>query len=187
MAILQATSVTGTITATSFSGSGSSLTSLSTSQISTGSVTRAALPSGTVINTTHYADSTRISTPSQANYDAFSWTVNKQIASSRFHVMGVVPCFGETNAGNYFCITANGTRHFTGIIDKTDYVGYQVVIVNTYIDSGVNATGNMTFSWGWSSNDGSANRPTNIINQNNNEDGRNRQQGSQFIVWEIAA
>ena len=187
MAQLQATSVTGTITATSFSGSGSSLTSLSVNQITTGSVTRASLPSGTVINTTHYADSNRIVTPSQANYDAFSWTVNKQIASSVFHVMGVVPCFGQTNSGNYFNIVANGTRWFTGIIDQTEYGGYHVVIINTYINSGVNTTGNMTFSWGWSTNDGSANRPTNIINQNNNEDGRNRQQGSQFIVWEIAA
>jgi len=187
MATLQATTVAGTMAATSFSGSGSSLTTLPTGQITTGSVARSTLPTGTVIDTTHFANSTRISTPSQANYDAFSWTVNKKIASSVLHVMGVVPCFGQTNSGNYFCITANGTRHFTGNIDQTEYGGYHVVIVNTYISSGVNTTGNITVAFGWSVNNGTPNRPTNIINQNNSDDGRNRKQGSQFIVWEIAA
>jgi hypothetical protein len=185
MATLQATSVTGTIVSTGFSGSGASLTSLSSSQISTGSVNKSALPTGTVINATTYSNSSRISTPSQANYDAFSWTVNKINSSSKLHIVGIVPCFGQTNSGNYFCMTVNGTRYFTGIIDHTEYSGYHIVSVNQYI-TGESATGNITIAFGWSTNDGSANRPTNIINQNNNEDGRNRQQGSQFIVWEIA-
>lgn len=185
MATLQATSVAGTIVSTGFSGSGASLTSLSVTQITTGSVTKAALSSGTVINATTYSNSTRISTPSAANYDAYSWTVNKVNSGSKLHIVGIVPCFGQTNSGNFFCITAAGTRYFTGIIDHTEYGGYHIVSVNQYI-TGIGSTGNITVAFGWSANDGSSNRPTNIINQNNNEDGRNRQQGSQFIVWEIA-
>jgi hypothetical protein len=185
MATLQATSITGTMTATSFSGSGSSLNTLSTSQITTGAVTKSALPTGSVINATTYSNSTRISTPSQANYDAFSWTVNKVNSGSKLHIVGIVPCFGQTNSGNYFCMTVAGTRFFTGIIDHTEYGGYHIVSVNQYI-TGVSTTGNITVAFGWSTNDGGSNRPTNTINQNNNEDGRNRQQGSQFIVWEIA-
>jgi hypothetical protein len=185
MAQLQNTTVNGTLSATTFSGPGGSLTNIPASAFTSGQLSKTLAPSGTVVKFTEYVNNTRIVAPSSSDYTAFSFSVTKDYASTKWVIKGHIPGHGNDNDGNYMFIGIDGSRDFTGIGDMTaNSQGHGIVFLQTR--TGISA-GSHTITFGWQPIDGSANRPTNIINQNNSDDGRNRQQGSVFHIWEIQA
>lgn len=185
MALLQNTNVQGTLTATTFSGNGSSITGLAASGFTAGQLGKTLAPSGTVVKFTEFVNNTRVVASSSSNSTLFTFSVTKDYASTKWVIKGHIPGHGNDNDGNYYFIGIDGVRDFTGIGDMTaNSQGHGIVFLQTR--TGISA-GSRSITFGWQPNDGTANRPSNVYNQNNSDDGRNRQQGSVFHIWEIQA
>lgn len=187
MAILQNSSVSGAVSATTLSGPGGSLTGWNSSVISS-QLPYTVATSGTVINRTDYTNSTRITMPSQASYTIYSFTINKLSASSSLWIKGIVPGSGEdassTNSGLGFFIGIDGVNDYTGIAaDNLDSQGCGIFL--SQLRTGI-AAGTRTITFGWSTADGQAIRPIYSVNQSTPSDARNRQNGTVITVWELA-
>jgi hypothetical protein len=183
MAQLQATTA-GTVSATTFSGSGASLTALSASNVS-GTWNGARLWSGCVVRTHVFTNSTRTAPGASADATLYSWSITKQFSSSESNLVvhGLVPTRGDPNGGEYHYFSVNGSRRYTGINDNTfgaEVGGYDIMQIWTGISSGT-----VNFAQGWHPNDGTAQLPFSIANTNNSDDGRNRQLGSVFVIYEV--
>jgi hypothetical protein len=184
MAQLQNTTVNGTLTATTFSGNGGSVTGLAASSFSSGQLPRSVAPSGSVIKLTTYVNDTRIAPGAQSNYTMYSFNITKESSTSALIIKGTIPAHSNPNDGNYFFVDCAGSRDFTGIADNTsNSQGSGVFVLQRR--TGV-AAGTVTIAFGWQPLDGSANLPANAFHSNTSDDGRNRQQGSTWFVWEVA-
>ena len=190
MAQLQATTVTGTITSTGFSGSGASLTTISPSQFTTGNFPSAYLPAGAVVNITHFSNSTRTVTSSAATYKPFSFTVNKLLSSSILVIEGVVQWYGNGDSAMCAGIAINNTFDYTGLHYRTSNNGgygnanHGLCYINQ-ARTGI-TSGSKTIEFGWNSSNGTAYRLWSVLNPNATDDVRNQQTGTQIHVWEIA-
>ena len=185
MALLQNTNVQGTLTATTFSGNGSSVTGLAASAFSSGQLPRSLATSGTTIKLTTYENSTRIAPGAQSNYTLYSFNITKESSTSALIIKGTVPAHNNPNDGNYFFVDCAGVRDFTGCADNTAITqGNGIFVLQRR--TGV-AAGSVTIGFGWQPIDGTANLPANAFHSNTSDDGRNRQQGSTWFVWEVQA
>ena len=191
MAQLQATTVTGTITSTGFSGSGASLTSISPSQFTTGSFPSGFMPAGSVVNITHFSNNTRTVTSSAATYKPFSFTVSKLLSSSILVIEGVIQWYGNGDTpASAAGIAVDNSWSYSGLQYNTNMNGaygtanHGCVHINQ-ARSGL-ASGTRTIEFGWNSANGSAIRLFQVLNPNSTDDSRNQQNGIQLHVWEIA-
>jgi len=183
MAQLQATTA-GTVSATAFSGSGASLTALSANNVS-GTWNGARLWTGCIVRTHVYTNSTRIAPGSSSNFTLYSWSITKQFSSSESNLVinGLVPTRGDPNGGEFHFFEVNGSRRYTGINDNTNVAeagGYDIMQIWTGIGSGT-----VNFAQGWAPIDGTSNLPFTVANTNSSDDGRNRQYGSVFVIYEV--
>lgn len=177
----------GTVSATTFSGSGASLTGLNASNFSAGSaITRANVWSKGIVFYTNYTNDTRNDTPSSSDYTLYSFTFTKQLASTTILVDGLAPSHTQVNGGNYWFIGMDGSRVYDGIIDVT--IGSScpggVSFYRTF--TGL-AAGSHTVTIGWAPNEGSSNDPPGVINPNSSDNAAGQQSGSQFHIWEMQA
>jgi hypothetical protein len=139
---------------------------------------------GGILYQSSYANAIKLTTSASPNATVDSFTFTKSSSTSRIIVQGAVSCRGNTNDGNYYFLDINGTRNYTGWGESpySEYNGLYCTQVWTTLSAG-----NYTASWGWSSVTGTSERPFDIMNINNGEDGRNRQNGSEWYVWEVDA
>jgi hypothetical protein len=185
MAQLQASNV-GTISATTLSGSGASLTSLNAGNI-TGSWSGSRLWSGCIVNYGVYTNSTRIRLEGETttDYTLFSWNFTKAFDSSTSDLIieGLIPTNTDYNGSDSWFLNVNGTRRYQQTLDLTYLAqagGMQVLQTWTGVSAGT-----VSISVGWASQNGSNHMPANVYNPNSSDDGRNRQQGTVFTMYEV--
>jgi hypothetical protein len=120
-------------------------------------------------------------TSGSSNYTYFSWSITKISSTSTLIIRGVMPVQGGDNSGAYIGFGIDGVMDYTGCAqsDEGEQHGiYQQV--RTGISAG---TRSMTIQA--IPIDGTSNRTFNTINPNNSDDARNRQQETNFIIWEV--
>jgi hypothetical protein len=176
----------GTVSATTFSGSGASLTGLNATNFSAGSaITRANVWSKGIVFYTNYTNTTRVDTPTDSNYTLYSFTFTKQLAGTTILVDGVVPSHTQQNGGNYWFIGMDGSRIYDGIVDLT--IGSGPGGVSFYKTFTGLSAGSHTVTIGWAPNEGSANDPSGVVNPSSADGTGGQQSGSQFHIWEMQA
>lgn len=185
MAQLQTSNV-GTLSATTLSGSGASLTGLSASNV-TGSWSGARVWSGCIVNYDVYTNSSRFTVGGETANDRtiYSWTFTKAFDSSTSDLIieGIIPTNSDYNGSDSWFINVNGTRRYQQALDLTFLVqcgGAQ--FLQTWTGVG---TGTVNISVGWASQDGQLHTPASVYNPNSSDDGRNRQQGTVFTMYEV--
>lgn len=184
MANLVTTSA-GTVSATTISGAGGSLTGLNASNFSAGSaISRSNVWSKGIVYYTNYNNSGRNDTPSSSDYTLYSFTFTKQLSGTVILLDGVIPTATQVNGGNYWFIGMDGTRYYDGIIDVTIGTGGGLSVYKTFSGLG---TGSHTITIGWAPADGSANDPAGIVNPNSSDHAGSQQTGSNFHIWEMQA
>jgi hypothetical protein len=142
-----------------------------------------------------YYNTTRTSISAASSYDLWSVTFNKLSSTSTIVVEGVLHFREQLNtevgmfcrygtSGNvyngmpYMSVGDNTANATSADINTTQYIA-------SYI-SGYTTTGSQTFTIGWSSANGSSNRPSSIWNPNNSDDNRTRaESGSIMYIWEV--
>jgi hypothetical protein len=129
-----------------------------------------------------YTNYNRLSTSSSSNVTIDSFKFTKKSSTSILVIEAAISARGNDNDGNYYFVDINGTKNYTGFGESpySEYYGIYVTQVWTGLSSG-----EYTLSWGWFPIDGSSNRPFNLTNVNSNDDGRNRQNGSEWMVFEV--
>lgn len=129
-----------------------------------------------------FADSTRQVTSSSSNYNYFTWTLTKVSSGTDLYFHVVMPAFAGDNSGMYIGLGIDGSYNYTGV-GMTDVQGEQFFVLNQR-RTGI-SSGSRSITLNQIPIDGTSNRTLNIINPNNSDDVRNRQQGTNFIVYEI--
>jgi len=138
-----------------------------------------------VLGITTQVQSNRVVTSASSNVTQYSFGFTKQSNDSILLATGLISAAGNDNDGLYYFTDISGTRKYDGWAENLypTYAQYYSLQFHQ-IWTGVSA-GSKTFSWGWEPINGSSNRPVNVYNINNSEDGRNRQNGSEFVIWEL--
>jgi len=121
-------------------------------------------------------------TSQSSNYTYFSFTISKISSTSTLIIRGSMPGFGNENSGAYVGIGIDGSMDYYGVA-MNDRDGENGMWFNQ-IRTGVSA-GTRTITIQSIPADGGANRPMRIVNPNNSDDVRNRQQETNFIIWEM--
>lgn len=136
-----------------------------------------------LIKTHTYLNNTRQVTSVSSNYNYFTWTLTKVSSTSMlvFHV--AMPGMNNTNSGDYIGLGIDGTYDYNGQLHVDAATQGNFVTMVQY-RTGISA-GARTITLNAIPIDGSANRSIDIINPNNSDDVRNRQQGTVFVVYEI--
>lgn len=137
---------------------------------------------GQIVNQTSFSSVNRFVTSASSNATIDTFKFTKKQTNTILVVQASVSAFGNDNDGNYYYVDIDGTKNYTGF-GESPYVEYYGIYVTQYW-SGI-AAGAHTLSWGWQPIDGSSNRPFNVQNVNALNDGRNRQNGSEFVIWEV--
>lgn len=142
-------------------------------------------PALKIVNLSSSIHASRVSTSASSNVTIYSFNFTKQRSDTYLIVAAQISSAGNDNDGQYYFTDISGTRRYDGWSENNYPTYHQYQSISCYqIWTGVSA-GSKTFGWGWQPNDGSANRPVNVINVNTSEDGRNRQNGSEFYIFEI--
>ncbi len=116
-----------------------------------------------------------------ADYTYFSFNINKVSSTSALIIRGVMPAQGGDNSGAYLGIGIDGSMNYTGCAQNDS--GEQQAFFQQ-VRTGI-GSGTRTITIRQIPIDGTANRTFNVINPNNSDDGRNRQQETNFIIWEM--
>jgi hypothetical protein len=120
-------------------------------------------------------------TSASSNYTYFSWTITKVSSSSTLIIRGVMPVQGGDNSGAYIGFGIDGVMDYTGCAQSDEAEQHGIY---QQIRTGI-AAGSRSMTLQAIPIDGGANRTFNVINPNNSDDGRNRQQETNFIIWEV--
>jgi hypothetical protein len=185
MANLVGTSL-GSISATTLSGSGASLTGLNASNITAGSaISRTNMWSKGFIFYSVATYSTR--SVLGANSDSDFWTFNftKQQAGSIIIIDGFAPQTTQINGGQYQYFKMDGTKYYDCCNDCTTGNSGQGFTRYYRSFSGL-GTGTHNCGVGWNAN-GGGNQPFGLICPNNNDNGNWNQAYAVIHVWEMQA
>jgi hypothetical protein len=163
------------------------LTNLSATNLTSGTISTARMYSGAVLKYTNYTNTTRYSLSSSATSTIYSFTYTKTGSTDVGLVITAdMQMWNDNNGGTYMFVDIDGTKYYTGVCDDGATAGGPgVVNVGLYV-TGL-ASGNRTIGIGWSTADGSANIPFTVAHPNTSDDSRNRQQGSNWHIWEVKA
>jgi hypothetical protein len=113
-----------------------------------------------------------------------SWTLTKVSSTSTLHFEVCIPGQGNDNSGQYFGIGIDGSIDYSGAF-HTDENSENATYMRQ-IRTGISA-GARTIDFRMWTATGADGRGINVINPNNSDDVRNRQQGTVWTVFEIEA
>lgn len=151
--------------------------------LSTNGSTASWVNGGKLVKIHTYRNDTRFSTSSSNNYTYFTWTLTKVSSTSTlvFHV--VMPGQGNTNSGLNMGIGIDGSMNYDGLAtpDLDSQGNFHTIL---QYRTGISA-GNRSITLQAIPIDGTSNQTVNLINPNNNDDVRHRQQATVFVVYEI--
>jgi hypothetical protein len=134
-----------------------------------------------LINFQRYSDSTRVASTSASSYQALSFDYTKINSTTDLVIQATIPVRGGSN-GNYSYVEINGVKRRTGIT-KTYYGGEHMILINQCW-SGI-SSGSLSIKFGWQTNNNTPDQHWSVLHPNNQDDGRNRQTGSNWLIWEV--
>lgn len=147
---------------------------------------------GHIIKVTHSTNTTRNAPGTGAffNLDSIAFTKEKGPDDSYLIIKGLISGHTDNNTGYYFVgyIDSQTTGWYTsvGVMEQESSdrsSGNNAVWLQSFY--GVTA-GSHTYYRAVRSRDGSSNNPIQVYQPNTTDDARNRQQGSPFIIFEVA-
>ncbi len=160
-----------------------SITGLSASSLTTGTLPSAQLPVGTIINSEMFTNNTRTAL-STSSGTAF-WSVNytKKLADSVLFVIANIRGWDDSSgvAGSY--VEIDGTKYYSA---GYTYNGYNYG--HTWFGTAskqVSTSGTKTIKVGWQNANGASDRPFVIWNYNSTDDARSQQAESTIQVMEV--
>ena len=140
---------------------------------------------GSVIKTSFYMNRARSVTSSTASTSLFSFSFTKRESSSILIIDGMIPTTNGDTDGDFYYTDISGSTNYTGISGNATTSGASFITL-LQIYTTINTSGSKTFSFGWSTADGSSSRPVNIINPDRNDDGRNWRTATSIVIYEVA-
>ena len=140
---------------------------------------------GSIIKTSFYMNRSRIVTSSAASASLFSFSFTKRESSSILIIDGIIPTRSGYNDGDYYYTDIAGSTNYTGISGNaaTEAASF-ITLLQIYTT--INTSGSKTFSFGWSTANGTSNRPVNVINPDRNDDGRDWRTATSIVIYEVA-
>ena len=158
--------------------------SVTNTTLANSSVTLAKLSGHKGIAAVHtFTNSTRQVTSASSNYNYFTFTFTKVSSTSRVFIHATMPGWANDNSGKYFGIGIDGTYDYGGMAHNDNPADNTTMFLQWRTT--IFAAGSRTVTINAIPLDGGSNRTFNIINPNNSDDGRNRQQETNFIIWEM--
>jgi hypothetical protein len=163
--------------------SGTNLTSLNASQLTSGTVSTARMAAGTIIKVSSIVFTTRTVTSSVATYDLSLGSFTKTYGSSTSDIV-IVGTIPYWNAVN------DGSYLNIKVGSTAKYTGisqahnnHGVISVTQYW-TGL-GSGSQSVYTGWSVADSGTNRPISVYCPNSTDDAKNQQTGVELIIYEV--
>lgn len=141
---------------------------------------------GSVIKTSFYMNRARNVTSSAVSTSLFSFSFTKRENSSILIIDGIIPTRNGDTGGDFYYTDISGSTNYTGISGNATTTGGSSFITLLQIYTTINTSGSKTFSFGWSSANGTSNRPVNVINPDRNDDGRDWRTATSIVIYEVA-
>jgi hypothetical protein len=134
-----------------------------------------------VVHFESYSNSIRQTPSASATNTSLTFTFTKKYSDTDLIIQSTVPVRGGSN-GNYSYVEIGSTKRRTGIA-KTYYAGEHMILINQCW-SGL-PSGQTTINFGWATNNASSDTHWSALHPNNSDDSRNRQTGSNWLIWEV--
>jgi hypothetical protein len=165
--------------------SGANLTALNASQLTSGTMPLARMPAGTIVKVSSIVFSTRTVTSSAATYDLSIGSFTKTYNSATSDIIVV---------GTIPCYSFDNAAGYLNL--KIGSTAKYTGIATSQISSNaflMNVSqywtglgaGSQSVSTGWASANSSSNRPINAYCPNSTDDARNQQSGIELIIYEV--
>jgi len=110
----------------------------------------------------------------------------KRENSSILIIDGIIPTRNGDTGGDFYYTDISGSTNYTGISGNATSTGGASFITLLQIYTTINTSGSKTFSFGWSSANGTSNRPVNVINPDRNDDSRDWRTATSIVIYEVA-
>jgi len=165
-------------------GSGAINLAVDGSNITTGTVTAARLPVGTVINSEMFTNNTRTALSQSADATFWSVSYTKKLADSVLFVMANVRGWIDASGVCGSWIEIDGTKYYSAGFGFTGH-NYAHTWIAT-ASKQVSTSGAKTIKLGWTTANGSTgDRPFEVWNYNSTDDARSQQSASTIQVIEV--
>lgn len=128
----------------------------------------------------------RTVTSSAVSTSLFSFSFTKRENSSILIIDGIIPVRNSDAGGDFYYTDIAGSTNYTGISGNSASPSGASFITLLQIYTTINTSGSKTFSFGWSSADGTSNRPVNIINPDGSDDARDWRTATSIVIYEVA-
>ena len=125
-------------------------------------------------------------TSSAVSTSLFSFSFTKRENSSILIIDGIIPTRNGDTGGDFYYTDISGSTNYTGISGNATSTGGASFITLLQIYTTINTSGSKTFSFGWSSANGTSNRPVNVINPDRNDDSRDWRTATSIVIYEVA-
>ena len=134
-----------------------------------------------IVQLATYPQNTRLTSSSSSSYTAITMSFTKRSDTSDLIIQTTIPVRGGSN-GNYSYVEIDTVKRRTGIT-KTYYGGEHMIVINQCW-SGL-SSGAKTIKFGWQTNNNASDQHWTVLHPNNTDDARNRQTGSNWLIWEV--
>ena len=141
---------------------------------------------GSVIKTSFYMNRSRNVTSSAVSTSLFSFSFTKRENSSILIIDGIIPTRNGDTGGDFYYTDISGSTNYTGISGNATSTGGASFITLLQIYTTINTSGSKTFSFGWSTDNATSNRPVNVINPDRNDDSRDWRTATSIVIYEVA-
>jgi hypothetical protein len=165
--------------------SGANLTALNATQLTSGTIPAARFPAGIIVKVSSIVFTTRTVTSSQVTYDLSLGSFTKTYDSSTSDILIV---------GTIPCYSFDNASGYlnlkVGSTAKYTGIGTTQVNANAFLITVSQywtglGSGSNSVSTGWAAANSSSNRPVNVYIPNSTDDARNQQSGAELIIYEV--
>jgi hypothetical protein len=139
-----------------------------------------------IINVSSYVNSSRVVPAGTQAAIYYEFNITKLVNNSILYIQAAIPTFGGDNEHGYFSvrIIPPNQEKYTGITSVSRGQNYITPIQISQVWCGL-PVGTLTIGFKHDSANGISQRPINVLHPNSTDDGRFRQQGSEWIIFEI--